>query len=53
VASEAAHLSARWNGCSAYWSALTSAASRSDPAALHRVQLYGLQLAAAARLFDP
>ena len=37
----------------AYWSALTTAASRADPAALRRVQLYGLQLAAAARLTDP
>jgi hypothetical protein len=47
---EAKHLSARWSGCSAYWSALTSAALRADSAALRRVQLYGLQLAAAARL---
>ena len=53
VATEATHLSARWNGCPAYWSALTTAASRADPAALRRVQLYGLQLAAAARLPDP
>jgi hypothetical protein len=53
VATEAVHLSARWNGCPAYWSALTAAASRADPAALRRVQLYGLQLAAAARLPDP
>jgi hypothetical protein len=53
VATEAAHLSARWSGCMAYWSALTAAAARPDPAALRRVQLYGLQLAAAARLPDP
>jgi hypothetical protein len=53
VASEAVHLSARWSGCKAYWSALTGAASRADPVALRRVQLYGLQLAAAARLPDP
>jgi hypothetical protein len=52
VATEAVHLSARWSGCAAYWSALTAAASRADPAALRRVQLYGLQLAAAARLPD-
>ena len=53
VATEAVHLSARWNGCTAYWSALTAAASSADAAALRRVQLYGLQLAAAARLSDP
>lgn len=52
VVTEAAHLSARWSGCTAYWSALTAAASRADPKALRRVQLYGLQLAAAARLSD-
>jgi hypothetical protein len=52
AASEARHLSARWSGCTAYWSALTTAASRADPAALRRVQLHGLQLAAAARLPD-
>jgi hypothetical protein len=53
VATEAVHLSARWNGCTAYWSALTAAASSADAAALRRVQLYGLQLAAAARLASP
>jgi hypothetical protein len=52
VATEAPHLSARWSGCTAYWSALIAAASRADPGALRRVQLYGLQLAAAARLSD-
>src|ERR1700722_9500765 len=50
VATESANLSARWSDCAAFWSALTGAALRSDPAALRRVQLYGLQLAAAARL---
>lgn len=50
VVTESVHLSARWSDCTAYWSALTAAASRADPAALRRVQLYGLQLAAAARL---
>jgi hypothetical protein len=50
AATEAQYLSPRWGGCSAYWSALTAAASRADAAALRRVQLYGLQLAAAARL---
>jgi hypothetical protein len=53
VVTESANLSARWSECTAYWSALTAAASRTDPAALRRVQLYGLQLAAAARLPDP
>jgi hypothetical protein len=53
VATEAVHLSVRWSGCTAYWSALTAAASRADPAALRRIQLYGLQLAAAARLSNP
>ncbi|HEV7611110.1 MAG TPA: hypothetical protein VGO37_04490 [Steroidobacteraceae bacterium] len=52
VMTEAVHLSARWSGCSAYWTALTAAASAVDPEALRRVQLYGLQLAAAARLPD-
>jgi hypothetical protein len=50
---EAVNLSARWSECTAYWSALTAAASRTDRAALRRVQLYGLQLAAVARLPNP
>jgi hypothetical protein len=50
VATESANLSARWCDCTAFWSALTGAASRTDPASLRRVQLYGLQLAAASRL---
>jgi hypothetical protein len=50
VVTESAHLTARWSDCAVYWSALTAAASRADPAALRRVQLYGLQLAAASRL---
>ena len=50
---EAANLSARWSDCTAYWTALTGAASRTDPKALRRVQLYGLQLAAVARLPKP
>jgi hypothetical protein len=53
VATEAVHLSIRWSGCTTYWSALTAAASGADPAALRRIQLYGLQLAAAARLPNP
>jgi hypothetical protein len=50
AATEATHLTARWNDCARYWSALTSAASRPNLAELRRIQLYGLQLAAAARL---
>ena len=53
VVTEAVHLSARWAECTAFWSALTAAASRTEPAALRRVQLHGLQLAAAARLPHP
>jgi hypothetical protein len=53
VATEAKHLSARWSGCTTYWSALTAAALRTDLKALRRVQLHGLQLAAAARLPGP
>jgi hypothetical protein len=53
VATEAKHLSARWSGCTAYWSALTAAAACADLKALRRVQLHGLQLAAAARLPGP
>ena len=52
VATEAKHLSARWSGCTAYWSALDGGRVAPDPTALRRVQLYGLQLAAAARLPD-
>ena len=48
--SEATHLSARWRDCAAYWSALMTAAASADILALRRVQLYGLQLTAAARL---
>ena len=47
---EAPNLTARWSGCSAYWTALIGAAARPDSAALRRVQLSGLQLAAAAQL---
>jgi hypothetical protein len=47
---EAPNLTARWSGCSSYWTALIGAAARPDPAALRRVQLSGLQLAAAAQL---
>jgi hypothetical protein len=50
AAAEAANLAPRWWECGAYWSALVSAAARSDSTALRRVQLYGLQLTVAARL---
>jgi hypothetical protein len=50
VESEAAHLSARWSSSSIYWRALTGAASGANSIELRRIQLYGLQLAAAARL---
>jgi hypothetical protein len=47
---EFVHLTARWNNYPTYWSALTGAASLPNPAELRRIQLYGLQLAAATRL---
>jgi hypothetical protein len=50
AATEAGHLSARWSDCTVYWSALVGAASGNNPATLRRVQLHGLQLAAASRL---
>jgi hypothetical protein len=50
VASETANLSARFLDCGAYWSALTSAAVRRDEIRLRKIQLFGLQLAAASRL---
>jgi hypothetical protein len=53
VVTESVNLSARWSDCTAFWTALTGAASRADPKALRRVQLYGLQLAAAAQLPGP
>jgi len=50
AAGEAGHLTIRWSQCAVYWNALVNAALRSDPAILRRVQLFGLQLTAAARL---
>jgi len=50
AATEAVHLTARWSTCPAYWGALAGAAARPNPAGLRKVQLYGLQLVAAARL---
>lgn len=50
VASEIGNLSARFLNCGAYWSALMGAAARRDEHQLRRIQLFGLQLAAASRL---
>lgn len=50
VATETMHLTARWNERRTYWESLVCAAAQPDGKALRRVQLYGLQLAAAARL---
>ena len=50
VASETRNLSARFLNCDAYWSALVSAAVRRDERQLRKVQLFGLQLAAATLL---
>jgi hypothetical protein len=50
AATEAPNLTPRWSQCHAYWSALIRAAARPDAAALRRVQLSGLQLAAAVQL---
>jgi hypothetical protein len=47
AAAESMNLTARWSDCHSYWAALLGAAARADPAALRRVQLSGLQLAAA------
>ncbi len=50
AAAEAVNLTARWNYCGTYWNALAGAASRPNPGTLRRIQLYGLQLTAAAHL---
>jgi hypothetical protein len=50
AAGASAHLGIRWSDCNVYWTALVSAAFRTDAALLRRVQLCGLQLAAAAQL---
>ncbi len=50
AASECVNLTARWCTSGVYWSALMCAASERDAARLRRIQLFGLQLAAAARL---
>ncbi len=50
VAVEVDTLTARWCTNGVFWGALVRAASRTDAMRLRRVQLFGLQLAAAARL---
>jgi hypothetical protein len=50
AAGETGHLTVRWGHCVGYWNSLVNAALRSDAVSLRRVQLFGLQLAAAARL---
>jgi hypothetical protein len=50
AAAEAPNLTPRWSDCKAYWSALINAAARPDAGVLRRVQLSGLQLAAAVQL---
>ncbi len=47
---ESHELRARWMQCDGFWAALASAAERQDAKRLRRVQLYGIQLAAAAQL---
>jgi len=44
------HLSLRWAHCKSYWFAMTGAASVPESRNLRRAQLFGLQVAAAARL---
>ena len=48
--SEARNLTARFWDCSVYWSALVAAAARTDACRLRKIQLFGLQLAAASLL---
>lgn len=50
AATETDILTARWSECPAYWNALARAALRPNAAGLRRVQLSGLQLAAASQL---
>jgi hypothetical protein len=47
---ETGRLTVRWGHCAVYWNALVNAALRCDATILRRVQLFGLQLTAAARL---
>ena len=53
AAGEIRHLSARFSHCGAFWDALAEAASSADSTALRRVQLYGLQIAAASGFAAP
>lgn len=50
VISESACLCARWSHCAEFWSALILAAASNDAQRLKRVQLSGIQIAAAAQL---
>lgn len=50
ASSEALELEPRFGKHGAFWNALTRAASGADETGLRRVQLFGLQLSAAARL---
>jgi hypothetical protein len=53
AATETINLTARWCHCTTYWNSLLDAAARPDEAQLRRAQLFGFQLAAAARLHRP
>ncbi|HUY84612.1 MAG TPA: hypothetical protein VMU86_08545 [Steroidobacteraceae bacterium] len=50
AATEAPNLQPRWPCCEAFWRGLADAAEFADRARLRRIQLYGLQLAAATGL---
>jgi hypothetical protein len=50
VVTESAALSARWSYCAPFWSALALFAASGDEQRLRRVQLSGIQLAAATQL---
>jgi hypothetical protein len=50
VITESASLCARWSHCAEFWSALILAAASDDAQRLKRVQLSGIQIAAAAQL---
>jgi 5-carboxymethyl-2-hydroxymuconate isomerase len=50
AASESVNLTARWSESDVYWCALVGAAAHKDAARLRRIQLFGLQLAAASQL---
>jgi hypothetical protein len=50
AAGETSNLAPRWQNCAAYWMALAKTAAGGNADALRRVQLYGFQLSAAARL---